>query len=325
MNAARLAIGAAPRSLLPLATLVAGGICLGAAPVVVKAVDLAPEVSAFWRVLLAAPCFALLALMTPTPRRRAARESAETGDHVPLWLLGLAAVLFAADLVVMHIAIAMTDVAVATLLTNCAPFFVGLMGLVGLTDRPTRAFWVALPVALVGIALLIGVNVTGGGSAAGDALALVASALYAGYLVCVRELRARGASTLRIMVVVTAGSAALLALLFVRAGAPVPTDVETWLLLAALVFVGQLAGQGLVAVALKELPVALGSLVLLLQPVAAGVLSWALLGEILAPVQIVGIAIVLFAIGYAGSRPREAHPLPSAPGPVEHEDGRARG
>ncbi|MFN3688702.1 hypothetical protein [Salinarimonas sp.] len=44
-------------------------------------------------------------------------------------------------------------------------------------------------------------------------------------------------------------------------------------MLAALVIVGQLAGQGLVVTALKDLPVSLGSLVLLLQPVSAAALS----------------------------------------------------
>ena len=134
----------------------------------------------------------------------------------------------------------------------------------------------------------------------------MASALDAGYLVCVRELRARGASTLTIMVFVTTGSAVLLAPVFVHAGAPIPTDVEPWLLLAALVIVGQLLGQGLVAVALKDLPVALGSLVLLLQPVAAGVLSWAILGEVLGVVQVLGMAVVLTAITGAAAKPAPA-------------------
>lgn len=274
--------------LLPMAALVAGGVCLGVAPVAVKALDLAPEVSAFYRVLLAAPVFALSAMLLPRPSPTNGGKGASVG------LYALAAFVFAADLVVMHLAIRMADVAVATLLTNCAPFFVGLMGLVGLADKPRRSFWLALPVALFGAALLIGANVSGGGSALGDALAL-----YAGYLVCVRALRERGASTVAIMASVTGASALLLVPLFLAAGAPVPTDAETWALLAALVIVGQLAGQGLVVTALKDLPVSLGSLVLLLQPVSAAALSWAWLGEVLAPVQVVGIAVVLLAIAGA--------------------------
>ena len=293
--------GSRPRPVAPLATLVAGGVCLGAAPVVVKAVDLAPEVSAFYRVLLAAPVFALLAFLLPAPERNG--KATTDPACLPLWLAALAAAFFAGDLAVMHIAIAKTDVAIATLLTNCAPFFVGLIGLVGFTDSPTRHFWIALPVAVAGVALLIGVNATDGGSIAGDGLALVASALYAGYLICVRELRRRGASSIRIMSWVTAASAVLLAPLFVHAGAPVPAKPETWALLAVLVLVGQLAGQGLVAVALRDLPVSLSSLVLLLQPVAAAILSWALLGERLTSIQVAGMAVVLFAIGYASLKP----------------------
>ena len=94
----------------------------------------------------------------------------------------------------MHYAIGATSVAVATLFTNCAPFFVGVLGLFGLTARPAPPFWKALPVALIGVALLIGVSGNAGmGTLAGDALALVAAALYAAYLVSVKALRDRGA------------------------------------------------------------------------------------------------------------------------------------
>jgi multidrug transporter EmrE-like cation transporter len=80
------------------------------------------------------------------------------------------------------------------------------------------------------------------------------------------------------------------------AGAPVPSDPHTWLLIITLVLVGQVAGQGMVAIALKRLPVSSGSLVLLIQPAVAGVLSCWLLGENLSILQLIGIASILAAI-----------------------------
>lgn len=287
------------RSGLALITLFAGGLCLGVSPFIVKTVDLAPEVSAFYRVLLAAPAFAAFAYFLP-PARTSGREAARP----PMKLYALTAALFAADVAVMHISIRMTNVAVATLLTNCAPFFVGLAGLVGLSDRPTRSFWLALPLALLGIVLLIGLSSLSGGSLAGNLLALVAAAFYGGYLVGVRELRARGAAPAFLMVWVTAGSAVLLIPLFVMAGAPVPTDPRTWMLLAILILIGQVVGQGLVTLALRDLPASLSSLVLLIQPLVAAALSWVFLSETLTLLQAGGMAIVLTAIALAtmGSR-----------------------
>lgn len=288
------------RSSLALLTLFAGGLCLGVSPFIVKTVDLAPEVSAFYRVLLAAPAFAAFAYLLPPARTPSGREPARP----PMKLYALTAALFAADVAVMHISIRMTNVAVATLLTNCAPFFVGLAGLIGLSDRPTRSFWLALPLALLGIIMLIGLSSLSGGSLAGNLLALVAAAFYGGYLVGVRELRARGAAPAFLMVWVTAGSAVLLIPLFVMAGAPFPTDLNTWLLLSVLILVGQVIGQGLVTLALRDLPASLSSLVLLIQPIVAAALSWAFLSETLTLLQAAGMAIVLGAIAMAtmGSR-----------------------
>ena len=295
---------------LAMGALLAGGICLGVAPVVVKAVDLPPEVSAFYRVLLSAPAFAVAAFIGGGGASRALSAAKPTAV-----LFALAAICFAADLAIMHMAIRMTNVAVATLLTNCAPFFVGLLGIAGLSDRPTRRFWQALPVALVGAILLIGANSMGGGSISGDLLALFAAMFYAGYLVIVRELRARGATSSSVMVWVTAMSTVLLLPLFVMAGAPVPKSWETWSLILVLVFVGQFLGQGLVTIALRQLPASLSSIVLLIQPVVAAVLSWAVLSEHLDFLQLSGIAVVLAAIAYAtmGKPPVAA---PSAGGPA---------
>lgn len=278
-----------------LSLLILGGMCLGTTPVIVKSISFAPEVSAFYRVLLAAPAFLLISLFVQSGDRTASRRP-------PKVLYAVTAVLFAADLGVMHLAIRMTDVAIATLFTNCAPFAVGVLGLIGLSDRPSSRFWIALAVALLGIGLLIGFKQLGGGRIEGDLLALSAAMLYGGYIVCVKKLRAAGATSTSIMLVVTSVSAVILFPVFWVSGHPLPSDLQTWLLLLGLVGIGQIAGQGLVAIALSDLPASLGSLVLLVQPVVAAVLSWILLGEHLSLMQIVGIAFVLLAIAVASAR-----------------------
>jgi drug/metabolite transporter (DMT)-like permease len=56
------------------------------------------------------------------------------------------------------------------------------------------------------------------------------------------------------------------------------------------------AGQGLVAYALKALPAA-SSTTLLLQPLVAAIGAWILLGETLGPIQIAGAALVIVGVG----------------------------
>ncbi|MCY1706293.1 DMT family transporter [Pannonibacter sp. SL95] len=290
--------------------LAAGGICLGLAPVVVKALPLPADVSAFYRVAMAAPIFTALMLVTEAGGGGASQvhgQPRQAAGRPALWLYALAAGLFAADLLAMHAAIRLTNASVATLFTNCAPFFIGVFGLLGLSDRPGANFWWSLPVALSGTVLLVGLSVvSGGGSVAGDAIALLAGLLYGAYLVTVRRLKQAGASTLQIMVAVTAGSTVCLAPTLLWQEQIVPPDARSIGLLVVLVLVGQVLGQGLVTVALKTLPVTSSSIVLLIQPIVAAPLAYLLLGEALSPAQILGIALVLASIWIATRPPRRS-------------------
>ncbi|WP_421667032.1 EamA family transporter [Pseudomonas fragi] len=64
----------------------------------------------------------------------------------------------------------------------------------------------------------------------------------------------------------------------------------------ALVLCGQVFGQLLVTLSLKSLSASFSSIVLLLQPIIATVLSWLLLGEVLTSTELTGMTIVLLAI-----------------------------
>lgn len=278
--------------------LVCGGICLGISPLIVKALPLSADVSAFYRVAFSAPLFLVFSLWQPGRTEEAGPPDAGKGPA--LWLYGLSAILFAADLLTMHIAIRLTNASVATLFTNCAPFFVGIFGMLGLSDRPTSSFWSALPLALCGIVLIVGLSAfNDDNDLSGDVVALFAGFFYGGYLVVIRRLKQDGAQSSHIMAWVTAGSAFILAPLLLFQQQILPQDLQTVLLLAALVLVGQVAGQGLVTIALKTLHVTSSSIVLLIQPVVVAPLAWLVLGESLSPMQILGMSIVLASIALA--------------------------
>ena len=123
-----------------------------------------------------------------------------------LWL-GLIGVLFAADLLLGHLALVLTSIANAVLEMNFASVFVVLLGWIFLNQKPNRTFIFALILALSGAALLVGqsakFNVT---TIRGDVLAWVTALFYANYLLSIRKVRRDGVSSVQIMAVSAAVS-----------------------------------------------------------------------------------------------------------------------
>jgi drug/metabolite transporter (DMT)-like permease len=78
-----------------------------------------------------------------------------------------------------------------------------------------------------------------------------------------------------------------------------PQSAHGWAVLVGLALVTQILGQGLIAYAFAHLPASLSSLSLLIQPVTAAILAWALFGEAIGALQFAGGAIVLTGIWLA--------------------------
>jgi drug/metabolite transporter (DMT)-like permease len=95
-------------------------------------------------------------------------------------------------------------------------------------------------------------------------------------------------------------------------------DRRTWAALAAMVAGPQLAGHTLVNHLLSRLGTATISLALLLEPIAAALLTWLAFGEVPSAAVWVGGPLVLggLALQVVGSRPRRAEggvPVPIGP------------
>ncbi|HEX2566531.1 MAG TPA: DMT family transporter [Burkholderiales bacterium] len=275
-----------------------GALLLGAtfialSPIFVRLSEVGPTASAFWRVALALP------LLWPL---YAATRSAP-GRAGGLGMLLAAGFAFAGDLAFWHWSIRYTSVANSTLLANLASVFVTLAAWLFLKQKPTRAFALALACALLGVVLLVRSSLAFSSSGLlGDALGVITAMFYAAYLLAVKSLRDRGASTVRVMAVTSSVSAALLLPVALASGEPLlPASLAGWLTLLGLAWISQCAGQGLIAYALAHLPAAFSSLSLLFQPVMAALFAWSLLSERLAPLQAAGGAIVLGAIYLARS------------------------
>ena len=285
---------------LALAALISGAVGIACAPIFVRLSELGPTATAFWRLALALP---VVWLWTEVGKRRddAPRLS---GGRTLLGLV-LAGLFFAGDLALWHWSIGFTSVANSTLLVNLAPVFVALGGRLLFGERFSYTFLVGMAVALAGAIMLVGGDLgLGARQLFGDALAVLAALFYAGYILSVSRLR----STLSTAAVMTYGGvvtcAVLLPVAILSGEVLVATTFFGWMMLAGIALVSQVGGQSMITYALADLPAAFSSVGLLLQPVAAALLAWAILGEGLGPYQALGGAVVLTGIVLArrGSR-----------------------
>ncbi|MCI0526396.1 MAG: DMT family transporter, partial [Nitrospira sp.] len=92
---------------------------------------------------------------------------------------------------------------------------------------------------------------------------------------------------------------ALFAMTILAGEALIPFTLSGWLTLLALAWISQVCGQGLIAFALAHLPVSFSSVSLLVQPVAAAILAWLILDEVLTWWQGLGGLVVLAGIALA--------------------------
>ncbi len=273
------------RALLALLT---GAVAIGLAPIFVRLADVGYTAAAFWRLLLAIIPLWLLARRAPAPDTR----------PPPLHLWVLAGLFFAADLGVWHQSIRFTSVANATLLANLAPVFVALGAWWLFGERSGPRFIGGLLLALLGSALLaLSSAGMAGGALLGDGLGVLTAVFYAGYLLAVSRAR-RAGGTVGLMLWTTIISAAVLlpVAVWTDADAFWPASARGWAVLLGLAWISHAGGQGLIAFSMAQLPASFSSVSLLVQPLAAALFAWWLLGEGFGALQAAGGLLVIAGI-----------------------------
>ena len=221
-------------------------------------------------------------------------------------------VLVAIQSLCLYSAVARLPVALALLAFNTYPLCTALWARLFYGHRPERAVLMAMPVMLVGLALALDVfgAASGLGAAgqwgrigAGVAFALTAAATFGVALVLTQheagdlDGRVRTFSTMALVGVLALGGVAL------QGGFHLPTALPGWWGLAALTFLYGTAFTIMFTV-LPRLGVVGNSAIMNVEPVFALVLAWAILGQAIAPVQVVGALIVVGAVMWLGLRRR---------------------
>lgn len=206
-----------------------------------------------------------------------------------------------------------TSVASSVVLVSLQPFIVALLSALLLRERPTRAQWIGILVA-VGGAVTVGWGDFALGARAlfGDALAFLAAWLVAGYYLVGRVLRRK--LDLWAYIAVVYGIAAIVLSGAVLASPEVPfTGFPTgdWLVFLALAAGPMMLGHTGVNYAIRYVPAYVANLVLLGEPIGATLIAWLLpaIAEVPPPQTLVGGALIVLGIALgtrAGARSRPA-------------------
>lgn len=245
---------------------------------------------AFWRT-------ALGALFTaPYTFLRHRRELLALNRH-QLLLSAAGGVLLAAHFATWIPSLRFTSVASSTALVSTQPVWAALLARAMGVRFPGRV-WLGIGVALLGVVLLTGVDISlDRRSLVGDALALVGAVLAAAY-VTVGERARRDVSTASYTLVAYSSSAVVLLPVCVVAGASLGgyPAVDWWLILALTLF-AQLLGHSLINATLRTTSATVTSMGILFEMPIAAVLAALFLGQL--PPLAVLPALVLLLVGVA--------------------------
>jgi len=281
----------------PRLRLFAGAALISLSPVWVKLVDVSATTSGFYRVLFGGVAVSTFLLFS--------RKRLQFSRRI--WqILILAAVFFALDLWFWHRSIMFIGPGLATLLANFQVFILMLAGVLVLRQRPKPLQIVAVPLALFGLALIVGFDwqELPPNYRTGVVYGLLTAVVYAGYLLTMRFARkdVAGGMPTREIAVVSFAAAIMLGVSAVAEGQSlvIPSMTDAGWLLAYGVLSHSL-GYILIVSSLPQVSTTEAGLALLLQPTLSFVWDVLFFARPMTPAELGGAAIALIAI-YLGSR-----------------------
>ena len=281
------------RLLSPLAGMLIGATLISFSSVVVRASEVPPSTSAFYRVAIG---FVVLLVWLWL---RGSVRSAWAGFGNPVVIL--AAFFFAADLLCWHRSIFFIGPGLATLLANLQVVIIPLLAWLAWREPLSRSQSVAVPLALLGLGLMVGPawSEVSPSYRAGVWLALLTAVFYSIYILALRRAgsaASRGSST-SALTVVSAISALFLAASFSVTGdsfvLETPAQLGWMLVYGAVCHVG---GWVLIAAALPRIGAATAGLALIAQPVLSMFWDLVFFQRVFTVPEAMGAAVCVLAI-----------------------------
>ena len=251
-----------------LVSLIVGAVMISFSGVWVRVAHVTPNVSAFYRVF-----FGSIILLGAAIYRR---EFKWLGTR-QLILSMLCGFLLALDLWLYHYAIEYIGPGLGTILPNFQVFILAGIGILFLREPLRLVFILSLPLAFVGLFMIVGVNWDQLGQTyrIGIYFGLAAAMVYAAFLLILRKLQSdqAGVSFFYVLMMVSFCTVFFLAAEMVcsQSSFKIP-DLQSFFALIALGLFSQSIGWILITNALPKVRASLSGLILLLQP--SGAFVW---------------------------------------------------
>jgi drug/metabolite transporter (DMT)-like permease len=280
----------------PTLRLFIGAALISLSPVWVKLVDVPPSTSGFYRVLFGGAALVIYLLVT----RRRLHMTRQTWS-----LLIIASVFLSLDLWFWHRSVIYIGPGLSTLLANFQVFIMMIVGIVFLRQMPRPVQMFAVPLAFLGLILIIGLDwdALPKDYKLGVIFGLLTAAAYASYLLTLRKVRET--STFRVptreMAVVSVICAVMLAATVLVEGQSlaIPT-IEDMGWLVAYGVLSHCLGWLFIASSLSEVSTVEAGLALLLQPTLSFVWDVLFFSRPMTAMELLGAGIALIAI-YLGT------------------------
>lgn len=209
----------------------------------------------------------------------------------------LCGIFFAIDIALWNTSIVLSKASVSTLLANLAPVWVGFGALLFWKQKPKAIFWFGTIIALIGVAIIIGIDhLSTAQLSVGNLLAIFASLFYGAYILTVQHGRAT-IDTITFTTVSMVSSTIVLFVICIIFETPLSGfEPHSWVALFGLGLISQLGGWLSINYALKFVNPTTASVCLLSQSVFTALFSVPVLGEMLEWYEVSGAGIVLLGI-----------------------------
>ena len=264
-----------------------GILCIGWSAIFVKLAGVNPLSSAFYRMFIGTVGILPLWIYRRRP----------LNNWSSIRIAMLCGLFFGCDIALWNTSIMLSKAAIATLLANLAPVWVGLGAIFILKEKPNRLFWIGTFVALFGVIVIVGIDkVFNSKLSLGNLLAICASVFYGAYLLTTKKGRI-SLDTVSFTAISMITSSSVLFVFCIGRGAPlVGFEMKSWAALAGLGLISQLGGWLAINHALGYIKPTAASVSLLSQSVFTAIFSVPVLGEFLNWIEISGAFIVLIGI-----------------------------
>jgi drug/metabolite transporter (DMT)-like permease len=264
-------------------------IFLSTTGVFVRLVDVPPINSAFYRMLFSIPFLIPFAIKQ--------RSDLKTLDKKYIYLIVLSGVFYALNLAVWNISFLHTTLANANLFGSLTPLFIVPFSYLVFKEKVSGKFIIGAVITAGGVVvLLLGRGSTGHSSIEGDMLALLASLLYAGYILTIYKVRNYVRASLLILLCVVPTLLVTAIIIVFTEGFHLPTTTQSLLSLIGLGAISQALGQGLFSYSLGKITASTTSVISLCQPVIAAAFALVIFKEFLSVIEILGILIALVGV-----------------------------